>query len=108
MRRYCTNIIDMEVDGREDLAACKLYATVKQKVRKDMVSVTKSESDVQVQGQTVTVILTQEESARFKAGEQAEIQLRGITASGEAWGTNICGMDVKEALYEEVIEYGGT
>lgn len=108
MRRYCTNIIDMEVDGREDLASCKLYATVKQKVKNKEVEITKSGSDLTVDGQTVTFTLSQAESAQFKAGEMAGIQLRGITAGGEAWGTNICGVDVSEALYEEVISYAGT
>lgn len=108
MRRYCTNLIEMEIDGRDDLDECMLYATVKQKTDETEVTITKSGEDLQVDGQKVTVTLTQDESARFTAGEQALLQLRGVTQDGEAWGTNICGLDVSDALYEEVIAYGGT
>lgn len=98
----------MEIDGRDDLASCKLFATVEQKTKLKNVEITKSGADLTISGQVVSMTLTQEESAQFIAGEQALVQLRGIDAGGEAWGTNICGLYVSDALYEEVIEYGGT
>ena len=106
MRRGTTPILALLVKNC-DLTGSTIYVTIKQQSRQ----LTKSGSNIFVAyyaeaGSMLAVRLSQEDTLLFKDG-RAEIQVRWITAAGDAWGTNVERLDVNKVLLNEVIAYGG-
>lgn len=86
-----------------DLASLKsIYITIRQ--MSYILTKKSGESGVGIEGNTISLYLTQEESLSFKAGYPAEIQVRGLTNSGNAFATAVSKVDVKEVLLEGVID----
>ena len=76
-----------------------IYFSLKQGV----VSVMKSGDSVSVNGQNVSVYLTQAETLQFKRGS-AELQLNWTYANGSRACSNIVSINVGENLLKEVVE----
>lgn len=64
---------------------------------------TKTLRDADVSENGIFITLSQEETLKFKAGENAEIQLKIKTTSEKVINSNIIYMLVEETLDEEVI-----
>jgi hypothetical protein len=106
MRRGTTPVLALLVKDC-DLTGSTVFVTLKQQSR----MLTKSGGQVFVAydesvGTLLTVRLEQEDTLRFKDG-RAEIQVRWITSTGDAWGTDVEKIDVNKVLLNEVIAYGG-
>lgn len=59
--------------------------------------------DCQLDGSTVTVRLTQEETFRFDCNKYVEIQVRALTHGGDALNSEIYKTSVERCLDTEVI-----
>lgn len=74
-----------------ELTALEAYVSQDREDGENIV-VTKTMSDMTIDGGTVSFYLTQEETLRFESGDEpfpkfAFVQLRGLTADGVAWAT---------------------
>ena len=67
------------------------------------VLVTKETADCVMEGSTVSVTLTQEDTFKFDCEEHVQIQLRVLTTDGQALSTPIKVVDVGTCLDTEVI-----
>lgn len=99
-------------DGEADLSGLSaLEASIRQdKEDGEQVVVTKTMSDMEIEGGTVAFYLTQEETLLFESGDEpfpkfVYVQVRGLTEDGTAWAT-IAEKKVKvyRVLKEAVIE----
>lgn len=63
----------------------------------------KEVKDCQIDGNTVTVRLTQEETFLFDCKKYVEIQIRALTHSGDVLNSNIMKESVERCLDNEVI-----
>ena len=63
----------------------------------------KTESDCTLDGDNISLKLTQEESFKFKARVNVEIQLKVKAADGEITATTVKTIPVERALSEEVL-----
>ena len=63
----------------------------------------KTKSEVEIIENTLKVRLTQEETAKFKAEQLVEIQLRWLSENGSAGGSNIERVQFGRVLEDEVI-----
>lgn len=68
------------------------------------VVLTKQTPDIAVEGNTISYKLTQEETLLFDASERAEIQVRLLTAGGDALASSIISIGVERILNDEVLE----
>lgn len=66
--------------------------------------VTKTKSDCTLDGNTVSVKLTQEETFKFKDCEIAEIQMRVSTSDGTVMVSDIKRVTCKRCLFDEVMK----
>lgn len=64
---------------------------------------TKTTADCVLEGKTIKVSLTQEETLKFSHDKMVSIQLRVLTTSGKAMATKIEMLDVYDVLNEEVL-----
>ena len=64
---------------------------------------TKEGNDVSLDGNIAKVKLTQEETKKFTAGKEAEIQVRVLTLGNDALASDIISVDVKKVLDDEVM-----
>lgn len=64
----------------------------------------KTETDVQMEGKTITLTLTQEETLKFKHTSKVRVQLKVLTTTGAALASPIKELSVDEILNEEVLE----
>lgn len=78
----------------------KLKITYKQG---DEIILTKKLEDCVLEGDTISTTLTQEETFKFDISKLVRIQLRGVTVSGEAIGTDPINVTAKECLDDEVL-----
>lgn len=101
MRRGTTPVLTCSVHGA-DFSNYRIYATLQQggleMTIEDPICETSSE------GCKVTIILTQEQSLRFKKGE-ALIQLRCINEEGVAVATSIATINIEKILKNGEIYY---
>lgn len=65
--------------------------------------VTKSTEDCTMEGNRVTVKLTQEDTFAFMEDECVEVQVRVLTTSGDALASRIIRVHCRECLSDEVL-----
>lgn len=70
----------------------------------EQVVLTKSESDATLDGNTVVVKLSQEETLLFDCKRNTEVQVRVLTLGGEAITSDIIRVATERCLENEVIE----
>lgn len=97
MTRGTTPDYVITVEDMESLGNSSVYVTLRQ----GDVVVTKETDDVAIEGNQITVCLTQEETLAFNEG-YAQMQVRGVT-NGDAWASPIVDVPVKPVLLEEII-----
>lgn len=56
-----------------------------------------------ISGDTIKLTLTQEETNKFKANENAKIQIRVLTEEGAAFASHVYFTSVSDVLNDEVI-----
>lgn len=78
----------------------KLRITYKQR---DETVLTKSEEDVEIAGNSVSVTLTQEETLMFDERSMVEIQLKVLTTAGDVLATDVYTIHPLRILDEEVL-----
>jgi len=84
-----------------DLTGMKVrvvYAQMKQVV------IRKEDDDLTVEGDTVTLTLTQQDTLRLRSDQKVEIQLKVLTAAGDALVSDIHTVSVARCLDLEVLE----
>lgn len=64
---------------------------------------TKTESDCILSGNTITVVLTQEETLQFNHKYNVEIQARILTQGGEVVASRVITTTVEKCLNDEVL-----
>lgn len=64
---------------------------------------TKEGEDVSLDGNVAKVKLTQDETKKFTADKEVEIQVRVLTLGGDALASDIIKVDVKKVLDDEVM-----
>ena len=64
----------------------------------------KTVSQCHMDGSTLSVTLTQEETLKFSCDKRAQIQVRVLTHNGDALASNILAVDVAKCLSQEVLE----
>lgn len=104
MRRGTTPTISITVKGLSDIQINKAYLTLKQRGT----VVEKTEADMEIDGDMLQVALTQEETLKFMARAEINVQLRVLSKSGTAYASNIVTVPVEAILKEGVIPDGGT
>ena len=67
------------------------------------VVLTKTGEELTLEGNTVTVRLSQEETFRFNSSHPVELQVRALTADGDAINSDIVTVPVGRCLDKEVI-----
>lgn len=98
MIRYSTPTIEIETDIDMDQVD-GFWVTFKQNEN----ILRKRKSECAVNGKNISITLTQEETAMFKAYEYVQIQIRWIRG-GKASGSNIEYILFSEVLENEVID----
>lgn len=99
MYRGTTPTIVLELDTEVSLAnLAELWVTF----RTSTVEVTKTLEDVTIEGKTITVTLTQEETLKIYNGT-CHVQVRFRTSDDLAYATTIADIDVGRILKEGVI-----
>ena len=63
----------------------------------------KENADCSIDGNTITVRLTQEDTLKFVADALVQIQLRILTAGGDALASDIVNVDCRRILDDEVL-----
>lgn len=69
----------------------------------DAVVFEKTEADCVVEGNSIKVTLTQEETLQFDSTYNVQIQIRALTADGKALASQIEKVRIKDVLNEEVL-----
>ena len=69
----------------------------------EQVKVTKTEADATLEGNIVSVTLSQEDTLALKCGKYVEIQLRVLTAGNDAMNSDIIRVAVDRCLENEVL-----
>ena len=72
--------------------------------QQDELVLVKTESDCELNGNTVTVKLSQEDTLKFNENTMAKVQLRIITTENESLATCIMAVSVGELLEDGVLE----
>lgn len=102
MRRGTTPTISITVKGLSDIQINKAYLTLKQRGT----VAEKTEADMEIDGDMLQVALTQEETLKFVARAEINVQLRVLSKSGTAYASNIVTVPVGEILKDGVIGDG--
>lgn len=63
----------------------------------------KTEKDITHEGNTITLVLTQEETNRFFAEKTVELQMRVLTTDDRVIASDIYYLPVKDVLNDEVL-----
>lgn len=63
----------------------------------------KTSDNISMDGKTAVIRLTQEETKKFAADKEVEIQVRVLTLAGDALASDIIKVDVQRVLNEEVL-----
>lgn len=101
MTRGTTPTHSFTVEGDVDLAAVrKLRITYRQMGR---TLLEKTETDVEIRGQTISCTLTQEETLAFRAGAAVSLQIKALLDSGAVLATPVMMLSVDRILSEEVL-----
>lgn len=70
----------------------------------DKIVLEKETTDCNMQGNTISVCLTQEETFNFDCHYLTQVQLRVITIEGNSLVSNIFWLDTNKCLHEEILE----
>lgn len=101
MYRGTTPTIQINVNGSDDLTSYKsIYVTFKQM---PSVLIEKTIEEIDVNPDSVTIQLTQEDTLQFQPGA-VMVQLRAVDESGMAIASNITTIQAERILKEGVIE----
>lgn len=101
MYQGTTPTLVLDLDGVHDLEEATCYVTFKQGLNKKL---TKSGSDLVVDGNEIAVFLTQEETLAMVPGG-CYVQVRWIYSDGTSNTTDIARIQVNPVLLKEIIEY---
>lgn len=93
MRRGTTPTITLNINGLTDIEYSKIMITFKQNNHE----VVKTEDEISVDGNTVSVTLAQSDTLSFNA-DPVNIQARILSSSGTAYATNIIRVPVYDIL----------
>lgn len=110
MIRYTTPTLPLYLEEVDLSENCDVYVTFYQ--ASSSTEITKSMDDLTVlydsdeNKTTISVTLTQEETATLTAGGKALVQANWIFSNGTRGATEIKKISIKENLLEEVISYG--
>lgn len=63
----------------------------------------KTEADVDMEGSTISFVLTQEESMRFQIGVSVKLQVKVLTVNGAVLASPIMALTVEDILNSEVL-----
>lgn len=99
MTRFTTPTYKLEIDGLSNLAVADIRVSFRQGTN----IVTISGNDLYIDGDEVTLKLTQEQTGSFKSNACVGIQARGLLDDDTAWATNIIKEHVYPVLEEGVI-----
>lgn len=101
MRRGTTPTITCKLDGA-DLSEATVYVTLQQGGTE--IEIKNPEVETTETGCKLTIILTQEQTLKLKAGT-VDIQLRWINSDGSALATDVAQIEVYKILKQGVISY---
>lgn len=99
---YCTSSIPIEFEGVDFTEVTEIVCTISQ----GSVTLEKTTEQLTVSGSTITVELSQEDTAVFTPGT-AEIQFNFLFASGERKPSNIGSLKVLRNLHMEFMGVTG-
>lgn len=102
MIRGTTPTITITATGLSEISVEAAYLTIKQ----PGVEIEKATPEISVDGDILTVTLSQEETLSFTAESTAELQLRVLSKSGTAYASQIISMPVGRILKDGVIPDG--
>lgn len=102
MIRYTTPTIPFEIEA--DFSLAEVIVSFVQ----DCIQLDKEIDDYTVADGVTTfdVELSQEETARFDAGKQVQVQVNAIFPNGERVATQIQRISTFQNLLDQVVEYG--
>ena len=98
MRRGTTPTIVLGIKGISMSEIAEWYVTLAQ----DSVQMTKTNEDITIEGDTLKIPLTQQETMKFKSGE-VSVQIRAKTTEDVVIASGIKTIDIDRILYNEVI-----
>lgn len=99
MRRGTTPTITITAEGLADIKVKKAFLTIKQQDTE----LTKTLDDIQIDGETITVTLTQEETLMFTGDTNANLQIRVLSDSDTAYASQIVQVHIGNILKDGVI-----
>lgn len=107
--RGTTPVFSLDLEG-VDLGECTVIVTIDQNGTQviksgDNLIIEPLVQDDEIIGQTVNVFLSQEDTLEFDVG-QADVQVRWIDGSDNAFASEIGTVRFDRVLLEEVIKYG--
>ena len=110
MYRFTTPTRTLTVEG-QDLTGCDVVVSYRQRMGNSMIdnAVDIDDATVTYDGSdsTITVGLTQLQTAGFVAGKRCMVQVNWINSSGVRKATDVAYVPVSDNLYEEEMTYGG-
>lgn len=92
-----THTFYLPFDTQQVRALCIAYA------QRGEILLKKSAADCTLDGDSVRVRLSQEETLRFTAGDRVQLQLRVLTENGDVFASRVLGACVEDAICEEVL-----
>ena len=98
MRRGTTPTLVINIKGIDMSTIAEWYVTVAQ----DSVQITKTGTDLTIEGTLISMPLTQQETMKFKSGE-VSVQIRAKTTENVVIASGIETIDIDRILYNEVI-----
>ena len=98
MRRGTTPTLVINIKGIDMSTIAEWYVTVAQ----DSVQITKTGTDLTIEGTLISMPLTQQETMLFKSGE-VSVQIRAKTMENVVIASGIQTIDIDRILYNEVI-----
>lgn len=102
MIRGTTPTITITAAGLSEISIDRAYLTIKQKGN----VIEKELEDMAINGDVLTVTLSQEETLSFTVGVDVELQLRVLSKSGTAYASQIISTPVGRILKDGVIPDG--
>lgn len=98
MYRGTTPTITLTVDGLSDIELHSAYLTIKQTVDGQSIYIEKTLRNMTINGNLVSVTLTQADTLKLKANTKVEVQLRFLSENGTSYATRIVKYPVKDIL----------
>lgn len=109
MIKYTTPVLGLLVENR-DLTGNDIYVSLEQGKTEATFSGSRLQVGTVTEDErtdtTISILLTQEESAAFDFNKSVDVQVNWINAQGIREATNIKNIPVMRNLLDKVIEYG--